>query len=127
MEAIVKNAADRKQIRHSNRKETDLRNRELGDLIEVLSSAAGRRLLWRVMNECGIWQDPTDPRGDKTHQAIGRANVGRFILAEICQADHDAWITMQLEHREELRRLEEEARAVRTPRAAAVEGDDDDV
>ena len=111
---LVRNAADRKQVRNASRKEKDLRERELDDLRAVLKSVEGRRLLWRLMGWSGFLANPSHQRGDMTHQNIGRADVGRFVLSEIMDANQEAYLVMQREAWEADRHQKIEAEALRT-------------
>lgn len=111
---LVKNAADPKQVKNASRKERDRRGRDLADLRAVLAIAEGRRTIWRIMAWTQYLENPTHARGDMTHQNIGRADVGRFILSEIMEADEHAFITMMQEARLRERSDKVEAEALRT-------------
>jgi len=116
---MVANAADPQQVKHAGRKEKDRRERELDDLRAVMALPEGRRLLWRLMGWSGYLQNPTHQRGDMTHQNIGRADAGRFILAEIMDADESKFLVMQQEAWQASRREQVEAEAVRTKSASS--------
>lgn len=117
-DAIVKNAADRGQVKHGARKERDRRERELHDLKVVLAIPEGRRLLWRLMGFCGYGENPSNTRGDLTHQNIGKADVARFVISEIGEADGiESWLLMQREAYRDKRNEQVEAEALRTPSA----------
>lgn len=118
---MVRNAADAKQVKHAARKERDRRERELADVRAVLSLAEGRRFLWRLMAWSGMHENPSHARGDMTHQNIGRADCGRFLLGEIMEADERRYLVMQQEAWEARRRENVEAEAVRTRPATATE------
>ncbi len=124
--ALVGNAADSKQVRNAGRKERDRRGQELSDLSAVLATPAGRRVLWRLLGECRVFETPTHTRGDMTHQNIGRGDVGRFLIAEINEASDDAWLTMQQEARAVTKREHVEAEATRTTSASQTGGNDDE-
>jgi hypothetical protein len=114
---LVANAADSQQVRHAGRKEKDRRKAELDDVRAVLSTVEGRRLLWRLMGWSGYLENPSHQRGDMTHQNIGRADAGRFILAEIMDADEQKYLLMQQESWRAKRSEAVEAEAVRTKSA----------
>lgn len=117
MNDLVRNAADPKQVKHAGRKEKDKRARELHDLKLLLTMPEGRRTIWRLMEQTGYMENPTHARGDMTHQNIGRADMGRFILSEIVEADENAFFTMMQEARARKRSDQVEADAVRTASA----------
>lgn len=114
---LVKNAADPKQVKNASRKERDRRGRDLNDLRSLLKLPEGRRTLWRLMAWTQYLENPTHARGDMTHQNIGRADVGRFILSEIMEADDNAFFTMMQEARARERSDKVEAEALRTQSA----------
>lgn len=114
---MVRNAADPKQVKHAGRKEKDARARALNDLRQVLAIPEGRRTIWRLMEWTQYLENPTHARGDMTHQNIGRADVGRFILSEIMEADDNVFFTMMQEARARKRSDQVEADAVRTASA----------
>lgn len=95
--ALVQNAADSKQVRYARRAEKSDRERELDDIRSILATEEGRRFFWRLMGWSGMYENPTHPRGDQTHQNIGKADCGRFLLAEIMEANEDAYLVMQQE------------------------------
>lgn len=112
------NAADARQVRHAGRKEKDLRTRELDDLRALLAIVEFRRFAWRLMAQCGYGENPTRARGDETHQAIGKADIARFMISEIGEAGGiEQWLLMQREAWQEKHRNEAEAEAVRTASA----------
>lgn len=101
MEAVVKNAADPKQVKNSKKMQKHLRNKELDDLRFLLSTPQGRRYLWRHLDWCGLYRSPEDSRGDVTQRNIGAQNVARKVLAEIVEADPRSWLLMQQENYEQ--------------------------
>lgn len=103
--AMVKNAADPRQVRESERKERFSRREELDDVCFVLSAVQGRRFLWRLLTYCkvfaSIWRASAE-----IHHLSGKQDVGHFVMSEITQADADAFLTMMKEsqQREELQK-----------------------
>ncbi len=116
--AMVANAADKGQVKHAGRKEKTGRTRELADLAVVLNSVEGRRFVWRLMGWSGMYENPSSARGDVTHQNIGKADAGRFLLSEIMQCDEKKFLLMQQEAWAIKRSDEVEAEAHRTPSAS---------
>lgn len=93
--ALVKNAADPEQVGTADRKTKNTRQRELDDLGIVLGTAPGRRLLWRVMGYCGIFTSPFSSDVPTMAHAVGRQDVGRYLLSEINEAKPTAFTEMQ--------------------------------
>lgn len=120
MTDLVRNAADPKQVKHAARKERDHRERETAELRTLLALPEFRRFAWRLMGFCGWGENPSRPRGDETHQNIGKADVARWLISEIGEAHGiEQWLLMQREAWQEKQREQVEAEAVRTPSAAS--------
>lgn len=98
--AVVKNAADKDQVREGKQKELSRRDRELADLRFVLASKEGRRLMWRFIGHCKTFESVCNPSGSITYYNSGKQDVGHYLLAEIGAASEDAFILMMKENKE---------------------------
>lgn len=96
----VANAASEKQIKKAEVKGKDKRRQELSDIRTVLSSAPGRRLLWRVMEQCGTFSSIWEASA-KIHYNAGKQDLGHFIMAEIVEADENLLFKMMKENKGE--------------------------
>ncbi len=98
--SLVANASDEKQIAKAVEKDRVTRETELLDMVEVLSTPAGRRLVWRILAWCGV--DNTPKRGDDalTYMAIGSGDVGRWLKAEVVDAGEELLFQMIRENLE---------------------------
>lgn len=94
------NAADRKSVKERERIERDAFKRETDDLIEVLSTASGRRFIWGLLGECRVYGEVYDPSGQKMAYNAGMRAVGVKLLARCMDADAVATLQMQLESAE---------------------------
>jgi hypothetical protein len=121
----VRNAADPDQVKHASRKDRDRRERELADLRAVLAQAAGRRVLWRLLEHCSVFGSIWHPSA-LIHANAGRQDVGHYLMAEITEANEDAIFTMMQEARAAKRADAIENAAVRTPQGTPRTGDDDE-
>lgn len=83
MDSAVKNAADKKQVKRAKQREEFRRDNEIEDLRMVLSEPHGRRVLWRYLEACQVFNFgfQTDAR----YEAFvnGQRNIGGKILADI--------------------------------------------
>lgn len=91
------NAGDKAHVEKRKRKEEIQRDRELADLREVLDSAAGRRLLWRLLGHCGVYRSTFSTNALQMATSEGQRNVGLFLTAEIMEADTSKYLLMQNE------------------------------
>lgn len=86
-------------------------DRDYRFLFEVLSSVSGRAFVWRLISECGVFQDT--PIEDPLHMAasVSRGNFGKWLLKEVFTCGGNFYTLMQDEaaKREEERRSKEES------------------
>lgn len=114
--ALVRNAADEKQVRRGTRLAVRRRERELNDLRAVLALPVGRRVLWRVLTHCRVFASIWDP-SSRIHYQAGRQDVGHYLIAEIDEADSEAIFTLMREAKAHERAEALENVASRTPSA----------
>lgn len=98
MEALVKNAANKKQVERAELKEDQLRMQELNDIRFICSHTQGRRLLWRLLSHCktfeSIWENSA-----RIHYNAGKQDVGHFVMSEIVEANPDLYFQMMAEQK----------------------------
>ena len=80
--ALIKNASSRKQIKDAEREEEFQDELEKDDLLKVLSTDHGRRVLLRIIRSSGILARAWEPSA-KIHFNAGMQEVGRKILQDI--------------------------------------------
>lgn len=96
MKPVVKNAADKNQVKEAEGKVKRTRERELNDVRMVLSTLQGRRFVWRYLSECGVFR--TSFTGNsQTFFNEGERNIGLKILADVNEAAPEAYLTMMNE------------------------------
>lgn len=97
--AFVKNAADQGQVKSAASKVKLSRDRELSDVAIVMSTPQGRRFMWRLLSHCKTYGSVWEPSA-KIHYNAGQQDVGHFLMAEIVEANEDAYVTMAKEAKE---------------------------
>lgn len=100
-DALVGNAADKQQVEDAAQAEKRGRMREVDDMRSVLSSSQGRRVLWRIMQQCGVNQTVLGDTDARTNFNAGRQDVGHFVLAEIVEAAPARYLEMMMENQKE--------------------------
>jgi len=77
-------------------REKFLREQEKLDIQTVMSTENGRRFLWRLLANCGIYRDI---EGDTTQmlKQIGRRQSGLYLLSIISEADEESTFRMMKE------------------------------
>jgi hypothetical protein len=98
--ALVKNAADEKQVKEGAKREKSHRDREIDDIRQVMSSPQGRRFIWRLLGHCGVYESIWEASA-KIHYNAGKQDVGHFLLAEVVQANEELYSLMIKESKKE--------------------------
>ena len=98
--SLVKNAASEKQVKKAEKKEYSVREKELNDLKKVLNTTEGRRVFWRLMDHCRVFETVWEPSA-KIHYNSGKQDVGHFIMGEIVEADEKYLMEMMKENKKE--------------------------
>lgn len=94
-------------------KEAELREvQRLEDVRAVMSTPAGRRWVWRLLESTGVWGASFTGDALSGAHAEGRRFVGVALMAELQRDAEDAYVRMVVERLQEnaQRRGEERAR-----------------
>ena len=95
---MVGNAADVKQVRKAKQYEKQRAEIERADLQTVLDSVQGRRFVWKLLCDAGVFRLSFVPGGtDSTAFNEGRRNQGLALLLSIQQLDHTLYHRMATE------------------------------
>jgi hypothetical protein len=98
---LVGNAADKEQVKQAEGKERRGRMREEDDIRSVLSGVQGRRVLWRIMERCGINSTPIGDNDARTNFNCGKQDIGHFVLGEIVEVAPERYLEMMQENQKE--------------------------
>lgn len=105
--ALVGNCADAEQVKEADRRATDKRAQELADMKAVMGTPAGRRLMWRIVNElCHFDTLSAVHSGSFTYLNEGERNIGRLLKADAYEAAFKEWQLMEKEYMD--KKLKEE-------------------
>jgi len=91
---VASNIADPSQIKKQERKAKDIRRQELNDIRTVLSNASGRRLLWRLLEECKTFAAVFKDNPSYMSYLSGKQDLGHFLMSEITEADENLLLKM---------------------------------
>lgn len=97
----VKNAADSDQVRQAGEKEERGRERDLNDMRTVLSTLSGRRVVWRYLTFCKVFES-SFTGNSTTFFNEGMRNVGLALLADIHEAEPQAYLLMMQESKRDV-------------------------
>ncbi len=89
------NSADPSQVNAAANKAKTLEDRRIASLKNVLATDAGKDLLWWWLNEAGIFETPWSMDDGLRCKNIGKGDFGRFMFAQILNADIEAYFQMQ--------------------------------
>lgn len=94
--AVSPDDADHESVEEARKRERLERENQLQDLAMLLQAPAGRRVVWRILSQCGIYSDGWDPSA-RIHFNAGKRNVGLWLLDEVMAANDEAYLLMQRE------------------------------
>lgn len=97
---LVKNAADRKQVDRARHTERFTRKNELDDIKFLLAIPQFRRFIWRALKFCNVFSSIWRPSAE-IHHLSGKQDTGHWIMAEVTEADPDAFLQMMKESKEQ--------------------------
>lgn len=84
-----------------------LQEREQGDIRKVLSLPEGRRFVWKLMSDAGVFRS-SFTGNSQTFFNEGQRNMGLMVLNQVMAAKADAFSQMQAEAASEKRQQDEE-------------------
>lgn len=92
------NAADPKQVNDARKKEARERKEELDYIRSIMKTRAGRKWMYKLIDECRAWGNPIIP-GDThlTYENLGRQNMGKKLFIDINDAAPDQYVAMMME------------------------------
>lgn len=98
---LVKNAADEQQVERAKERTLSKEEKDANDLRWVLNSKPGRRFMWRLLEECGVYK--TSFTGNSaTFFNEGMRNIGLKLINEINNNAPEAYLVMLKEAKGEL-------------------------
>jgi hypothetical protein len=80
------------------------RERHLNDIRHIVATPEGRRLYWKQMEDCGIFQTSFTGEVNSTMFNEGRRSVGLKMLFDLMDAKPSAFEQMKRENDSELKR-----------------------
>ena len=85
------NASDEKSVKSQTQKDKNIRDTELEDWRLLLSKQWGRRLVWRILDQTGLYR--TSFTGNSTtFFNEGQRNIGLWLVDEVSMADEDQYL-----------------------------------
>lgn len=82
---------------------TRRRDREIDDLKVVLKKPEGRRFVYKMLSECGVFKASFSINSMQTAFQEGRRDIGLALLKSLDEAEPQAYSQMLTEHFSELK------------------------
>lgn len=76
------------------------KEQRIADMALLLSTRPGRRFIWGLMSDCGIFRSSFDNSGSVTAFNEGQRNVGLKVLADVNEAGPEQYLVMLRESQE---------------------------
>lgn len=119
--AQVRNAADPNQVRRAARRQQRLEALEHAAVKAVMSTEAGRLVMWSLLERCGIYASVWTPSAE-IHYRAGKQDMGHEIQALILEVDEDLYDLMAREARARKRQDDRATDASHAARAGGSDG-----
>lgn len=94
------NISTKENVKKVKKEATNARRQEIADIKTVLSSKSGRRLYWRLIEYCKVFETIWEPSA-RIHYNSGVQDVGHFLLSELVDADENLLFKMMKENKKE--------------------------
>lgn len=85
------NAGDEDDVRVREKADKDARNQELDDVRQIVGTKAGQRFVNRMLAQCGVYRISYTGNAEQAVFAEGQRNIGLMLLADLEEADPDAF------------------------------------
>lgn len=107
-EDIYQNEETRAQKLKEQREEEDRQKiRRKLDFQKILKTPEGRRTMWWLLSNCGVFRNSFSANSNQTAYNEGRRDVGLMLLGEVNKADRTVYAQMQNEHWSEKEKRQE--------------------
>lgn len=93
------NAGDEAQVKKAGEREKREQELEYLDLVRVMKTDYGRRVVNRLVEFCGPLREPFNTNGSITNYNLGRAGVGRKLFMDLDAACPELYLLMRQESR----------------------------
>jgi len=114
VEPLITNAADPRQLKDARINEQDQLSGQAKDIADVLNTPAGKRVFWRLLEECRLFSTVFDSDPLQMARKAGQQEIAHEWRARIDQAVPGAFLKLQQAVALERAAQDRERRARRT-------------
>lgn len=93
------NLGDESQVKERAKKEKVQYDRELDDLKLILSTKSGRRFIWRLLAESGMFT-VSQAMNASIYFLEGKRSIGKLLFEDMTKVSPEAWALMLKESKE---------------------------
>ena len=87
------NPSSKEDVKQAQQRDKLRRETELDDLKKIISNNSGRRAIWRILEQAGLYR--TSFTGNSTtFFNEGQRNMGLWLLNEVVSADKQHYLSM---------------------------------
>lgn len=105
----IEDSEQKKKKQEMRRK---LYERSLSDLRKVLNSAEGRRFIWEILSEAGVFRGSWSSNPHETSYREGKRDIGLFTLNRLLKVSPEIFNQMQKEAATDKMIQKEEAKTI---------------
>ena len=100
MRPIVTNAGSERQVKEAEQKERLSLDQNKIDLGAMLSTKPGRRVVWRILEKCKVFETIWE-NSARIHYNAGQQDLGHWLMGEVAEAGEDYLFLMMKENKRE--------------------------
>jgi hypothetical protein len=89
--------------KESKKEYSKRKDRELDDLKVVLKKPEGRRVVYKILCDCGVFKASFTQNSNTTAFNEGKRDIGLGLLADLDKVEPNAYSQMLIEHFSELK------------------------
>ena len=82
----------------SKKAEARERQEALNDIIAVMDTHAGRRMIWRLLTHARVFTTTFNGQSNATIFREGQRNEGVWLMTQVLEANPELYLLMQKEH-----------------------------
>lgn len=95
--AEVKNAADAQQVKGAGRRESRREQRRLAAYRAVMTTSAGRAVMWDLIGRAGVFRSVFNPHDGVQSFNIGRQDFGHELMGLLLRIDGEGQLYLRME------------------------------
>lgn len=94
------NPGDAADVAEMRRRAKDARKREAADFLEIMGTAAGRRFVWRLLSQAGVFHSSFTGNSE-TFFREGKRAIGLWVMSEIDALCPESYALMVRENQQQ--------------------------